>query len=617
MEEENGRSDFFSELKRELTELRKNLANQWRNTRISIRNRLRQMRGAQVDYIVMPLGGSLPERAAPPRSFFERQLPLPQPSMSMQQLNGRLQAIADADNVRGVVFIFQGFGAGLASLQNMRRSINRVQAAGKEVIVYTPYLDLAHYFVASAADRIISPPSSQFNVLGLRSEILFLKDALQQVGVQADVIQISPYKTAFNQFSEATITPEQQEQMEWLLDGTFEMLTSEMANGRSKTLVDLQQLIDQAPLTAQQALDAGLIDHLAYEDELEAILAEQQANEREDEDGKDVEEETAVSPSEDDKQKSQKIKLMTWDKSRSLLLEKPRRRSKKFIGVISLEGNIMMGPSQSSPVDLPIPFVGSSTAGEQTLRRLLRQAEEMDQMAALIFHVDSGGGSALASDLIGREIERLNKKKPVLVYMGNAAASGGYFVSAPARHIMAQSGTLTGSIGVITMRLSSQGLFDKLSVNRFSVQRGEHAGLYSSAAPMTDDERRVFFEGIDEVYRQFKQVVADGRSLPFDELDPICEGRVWTGQQALDRALVDSHGDFVDAIYKAAALADLPIGEHDAVPIVNLYAKRDGYVLPPPFEPAEELTKLLSGEKLKAYLNQPLFMLPFELRWFG
>ncbi len=610
MKEENGRSDFFTELKRELSELQQTMADQWRSTRISVRNGLRKMRGAQVDYVVMTLGGSLPERAAPPRSFFERQLPLPPPAMSMQQLNGRLQAIADADNVRGVLFIFQGFGTGLATLQNVRRSINRVRAAGKEVIVYTPYLDLAHYFVASAADRIIAPPSSQFDVLGLRSEILFFKDALQQLGVSADVIQISPYKTAFNQFSESGVTPEQQEQMEWLLDSMFEMLTSEMANGRSKTLPDLQHLINQAPLTAQLALAAGLIDHLAYEDELEAILADFRCDEGDDE------AETAVPSPEKAETKKPEIKLQTWDKAQPLLMEKPRRHSKKFIGVISLEGNIMMGPSQSSPVDLPIPFIGSSTAGEQTLRRLIRQAEETDQMAALIFHVDSGGGSALASDLIGRDIQRLNKKKPVLVYMGNAAASGGYFVSAHARHIMAQTGTITGSIGVITMRLSTQGLFDKLSLNRFSLQRGDHAGLYSSAAPMTDDERRIFFDSIDEFYRQFKQVVADGRGLPFDELDPICEGRVWTGQQALGHALVDSHGDFVDAIYKAAELAELPIGEHDVVPVVNLHAKRDGYLLPQPFEPVAELTRLLSGEKVKALLNQPLMMLPFEVRWF-
>ena len=624
MEQENGRNDFMTELARELRELRQNFADQWRSSRISIRNGLRKMRGAKVDYIVMTLGGSLPERAAPPRSFFERQLPLPASPMSMQQLNGRLQAIADADNVRGVLFIFQGFGAGLATLQNVRRSIHRLRETGKEVIVYTPYLDLAHFFVASAADRIIAPPSSQFDVLGLRSEILFLKDALQQIGMQADVIQISPYKTAFNQFSESAVTPEQQEQMEWLLDSTFDMLTEGISNGRSKTLDELKQLIDEAPLTANQALKAGLIDHLAYEDELETILAEMNSDEKpvveapdeaSDETANQSEaSDTSQEVTEDEKPK---IKLQTWDKARSLLTEKPRRRSRKFIGVISLVGNIMMGPSQSSPVDLPIPFIGSSTAGEQTLRRLIRQAEKMEEMAALVFHVDSGGGSALASDLIGRDIQRLNKKKPVLVYMGNAAASGGYFVSAHARHIMAQTGTITGSIGVITMRLSTQGLFDKLSLNRFSIQRGEHAGLYSSTIPMTDDERQIFFDGINEFYRQFKQVVSDGRELPFDELDPICEGRVWTGEQALGHKLVDSHGDFMDAIYKAAELADLPIGKHDAVPVVNLYAKRDGYSLPQPFEPAEEITKLLSGEKIKAYLNQPLLMMPFDFRWFG
>ncbi|MCA9928214.1 MAG: S49 family peptidase, partial [Anaerolineales bacterium] len=475
MTELNGRSDFFSELKQELGDVIQTLADEWRNAGVSLRNGLRKMRGAAIDYVVIPLDGALPEREAPPRSFIERQLPLPEPAFSMQQLNRRLQAIGDADNVRGVLFVFRGFSAGLATLQNVRRSLERLRAAGKEVIVFTPYLDLAHYFVAGAANRIIAPPSAQFDVLGLRSELIFFKDALQQLGMQADVIQISPYKTAFNQFSESTTTPEQQEQMEWLLDDTFDLLTKAMANGRSLTPEALHTLIDQAPLTAQQALDAGLVDHLAYEDELAALL---------DALPDDSNEETAVSDTTDKPTKPQ-IELLTWDKAQPLLTEKPRHRSKQFIGVISLVGNIMMGPSRESPVDLPIPFVGGATAGEQTLRRLIRQAETMDDMAALIFHVDSGGGSALASDLIGREIKRLNAKKPVLIYMGNAAASGGYYVSAHSRHIMCQSGTLTGSIGVITARVSTQGLFDKLSVNRFSLQRGRHAGLYSDAAPMT------------------------------------------------------------------------------------------------------------------------------------
>lgn len=249
------------------------LAYQRRRFMIGLRNGLRRLRRARLDYVVMTLGGPLPERDAPPRRFYQRFLPLPPPPLSLQTLNSRLRRIAEAGNVRGVLFIFTGFGAGLATLQNLRRAMLRLRAAGKEVIVFTTDLDLAHYYVATAADRIITPAGSTFNVLGLRSEAIFLKDALAQLGIYADIIQISPFKTAGNILGKAEITPEQQAQLDWLLDDNYDQITADMATGRGLSQAALQALIDHAPYTPQQALDHGLIDHIAYEDELAALLA--------------------------------------------------------------------------------------------------------------------------------------------------------------------------------------------------------------------------------------------------------------------------------------------------------------------------------------------------------
>ena len=167
--------------------------------------------------------------------------------------------VADADNVRGVVFVFRGFSAGLATLQNFRAAVARLRAAGKDAVVYTPYLDLAHYYAATAAARIIAPPGAQFDVLGLYTEVTFLKDALARVGVQADVVQISPYKTAFDRFSQADITPEYRAQLDWLLDDQYDMLTADMAAGRGLPQATLRELIDRAPLSAEEARAAGLI----------------------------------------------------------------------------------------------------------------------------------------------------------------------------------------------------------------------------------------------------------------------------------------------------------------------------------------------------------------------
>ncbi|HID53036.1 MAG TPA: signal peptide peptidase SppA, partial [Anaerolineae bacterium] len=535
----------------------------------------------------------------------------------------------DADNVKGVLFVLRGLTCGTATLQNIRQAILRLREAGKEAVVYTPYLDTRHYFVACAADRIIAPPSAHFDVLGLRMEAMFLKDALKQIGVQADVVQISPYKTAGNMFSEADITPEQREQMTWLLDDLFDTLTAAMADGRRQTQAEFQALIDDAPLTIQETLDTGLIDDIAYEDELAYLLAEETSEETaedaesaEDEEGETVEgaengeddapplDDLANRPAED---KRSKASLKEWRDARGMLLEIPRRHTKKIVGVISLEGAITMGASQKPPIDLPIPLVGGVTAGEATLLSLIRRAEGMSNMAALVFHVDSPGGSALASDLIGREIARLSQKMPVVVYMGNVAASGGYYVSAYGRTIICQDVTITGSIGVIMMRLSTQGLYEKLHINQASVQRGEHAGLYSDPAPMSDEEREIFRKGIEDVYGQFKQVVADGRDLPYDNLDPICEGRVWTGRQALQRQLVDGCGDFVDAIRKAAELAELPADDAHEISVVNLYAKDSRHRPAKPFETADELVKLLTGQHIRQFSGQPLTLLPFDI----
>ncbi|MEW5985930.1 MAG: signal peptide peptidase SppA [Chloroflexota bacterium] len=558
----------------------------WNSTGVVMRNEWRLLRRRQLDYVVMPVGGPLPERAGPPRNFIQRHLPLPPEPLSMQALNNRLRAIADASNVKGVILILESLDIGLATAGNLRRSIQRLRSAGKKVIVYTPHLDLGHYFVASAAEQIIVPPTTRFDVVGVRSEVVFVKETLARLGIEADVLQISPYKTAYNALSHQDMSPEQREQLNWLLDDTFDLVTAGMAEGRGKSQAEIKTLIDQAPLSAQAAQAAGLVDHLAYEDELEKLLAEGE----------------------------RPAKLLPWSHAYSMLMEKARRITEKYIGVISLQGLIAMGPSRQPPVDLPLPYVGGEIAGEQTLLQLLRVAERSEWMAAVILHVDSGGGSALASDLIGREIKRLNEKKPVLAYMGNLAASGGYYVSAPARHIMSQSSTITGSIGVLTMRLNTAGLYEKLGVNRVSLHRGQHAGLYSDLAPLSAEERELLWREVADTYQAFKQVVADGRQLALNGLDTICEGRVWSGRQALGHKLVDSHGDFVDAINQAAILAGLPVDDAHHIPVANLYVRGREYILPQPLAALQQLWRTFLEGQVAEWNGRPLCLLPYTIR---
>ncbi|HSH05391.1 MAG TPA: signal peptide peptidase SppA [Anaerolineae bacterium] len=572
-----------------------------RNLPRRFRNQIRHFQNNQFDYVVLPLGGTFPPFDPPPLSFIQRQLPIPEPDLSLQSLYKRLRRIQEADNADGLLILLRDLNTGFATLQNIRQAISRVRDAGKKVAVYTPYLTTPHYFLASAADTIIAPPSAEFGVIGLRSEAIFLKDTLAQLGITGDFIQISPYKSANNIFNHNQVTPEQAEQMKWLLDETFDLITTPMAAGRNLPLDTLHNLIDQAPFFAHEAQQHNLIDHVAYEDDLPHLLATN----------------TPISTAtETDDDKSPPIQLAPWSKAAPKLLEKPVRYHDKHIGIIPLIGTIIMGPSQNAPpIDLPLPVVNDGLAGEETIIQLIRQAEQDDDLAALIFYIDSPGGVALASDLIWRELDRLGQKIPILAYMGDVAASGGYYVAAPAQHIMAQTGTITGSIGVLIGRFALSGLYDKLKINRYHVARGRHAGLYSSPDPLTDEERALIEDAIHTTYDQFKQVVADGRDLPIDQLDPICEGRVWTGRQALNHQLIDSHGDLLDAINQAAQLANLPQQDNLRIPVVTYQLKDSHPYQLPQASPTQDLLQLLNGQRLRHLQGHPLYLLPYHWQW--
>ena len=219
-----------------------------------------------------------------------------------------------------------------------------------------------------------------------------------------------------------------------------------------------------------------------------------------------------------------------------------------------------------------------------------------------------------ASDLIAREVRRLRKKVPVVVYMGDVAASGGYYVSAYANHIVAQTGSVTGSIGVITGRLANADLLEKIGAQRVTLQRGARARLYRGSDPLTAEEYGLLLESVETSYRQFKQVVAEARELPYDELDAICLGRVWTGRQALGHGLVDSHGDLLDAVRIAADLAELPDDDRHYIPVVNIHPREGGRLLPKPFDATADLLGLLAGDRLRRLSGRPLLLMPFSIR---
>jgi protease-4 len=387
--------------------------------------------------------------------------------------------------------------------------------------------------VAAAADYAVAPPLAEWDVKGLAVQPTYFKQTLARFGVEVDVVRVAPWKTALDSFMHERMSDEERAQYEWLLSSLYGSLVDAIAAGRKLPPETVRDLIDQAPLTAEAARAAGLFDAVAYEDELPVLLGHLHAP-------------AATDPA----------KLKRYRQVKGLLLRRARRQAPAAVGVISLRGSITTGPSRSSPV--PLPLFGDETLGSSTAQQLIRNAAKDESLAAVVVHVDSPGGSALASDLMWRELAQLNRRKPLIVYMGDVAASGGYYIAAPGRKIVAQRATMTGSIGVIMAKAVTAGAYEKLGVGWDTVQRGQNADLYSGAVPWQGEQRAVVERNLQHVYTEFKQRVAEGRGIPLEKLDDLAGGRVWTGEQALAHGLVDILGDFDVAVETACAAAALP-----------------------------------------------------------
>ncbi|MBK8049340.1 MAG: signal peptide peptidase SppA [Anaerolineales bacterium] len=502
------------------------------------------------DYAVFTIDTALLERE-PDTPWYYTFLPIYTPPLSLEYLSSALARVAADPTLRGVVFLLKGAELSLAQAQSLamlfdrfRRwdeAVRKPNETAKRVVVYLEEGPVATYVAASTADLIVMPPLAEWSVTGLLAEPTFFKDTLARVGVAFDVVRVAPWKTAVDSFSFSDLTDEARDQYNWLFDSLFEGIVDAVTQGRKLPPDTVRSLIDQAPLTAESAVAAGLIDHVGYEDQLPALLG------------------TGAEPA----------TLKTFDRIRRLLYRRARHHTPAAVGVISLRGSIMTGDSRTFPA--PLPLLGEETIGSATAQQAIRQAREDERFAAVVIHVDSPGGSALASDLIWREIALLDQEKPVVVYMGDVAASGGYYVAAPGRKIIAQPATITGSIGVIVAKPIATAALEKLEVGHATIQRGANATLFSSLHPWEGTQRQTVESSMDAIYAAFKQRVADGRNLPLETLDDLAGGRVWTVQQALNYGLVDHLGDFHLAVELACQEAGLPTD--GSVGTVNLSAE--------------------------------------------
>lgn len=548
------------------------------------------------DYVVVTLGGELLERD-PETPWYYDFMPGYRRPQSVEGLRRVFDRVADDPDVRGVLLLFKGATLSLAQAQSLTALFDRFRQwslarnhreRAQRIVVYVEHCSPSALVAASAADQLIFAPLADWEIVGLRAAPLFLKEALARFGVEMQVVRVAPWKTAADTFIFDGLTDAARAQYMWLLDSLYADIVAGVAQGRRLAPETVQALIDRAPLTGAEALAAGLIDQLAYEDELPDLLKNGLKNDLKN--GLKNGDKAAV--------------LKPYRRVRKLLYRRLRPAAAGTVGVISLSGTIMPGVSRSFPT--PLPLFGDETIGSTTAQQIIRAARQDDTLDAVVVYVDSPGGSALASDLIWRELALLDVEKPVIIYMGNVAASGGYYIAAPGRKIVAQRASLTGSIGVIIAKPNLQGAFARIGARRDDVSRGAHAAIYADTTHWQDDLLARIETNLQHVYAQFKQRVIDGRGIDLAALDNLAGGRVWTGAQALTHGLIDALGDFDHAVEIAAAEAGLPAGTR-----VDLVAVVEPRRWLPPAPAAAQA--LLGGQRAQQVSDLASFLFDGEL----
>ena len=532
------------------------ITNFWR----SLRNLYTRLFKSPPDFIVFEVSGGLPEFDSKVGFLRRRLAPAPAP-LSLSEVRRRLGRISGDDRVRGVVLRIQNLDAGWASLEELRREISDFRGRGGRVVAYLIEPDTRSYYLACAADEILVTPLATVAPTGIRTRISFFKDALEAVGVEAEVFAVSPYKSAYDTFARQDFSDEAREQAGRLLDRRYAEFIEAVAEGRGITAEEARKKIDKAPYSGSEAREEGLVDGACYEDEIPARLG----------DGE------------------RKARTSEWEAARKTLKTPYRGRPGRRVGLVTLSGAIVRGKSRKLPV--PLPLLGEEQAGSESVVAALRLAEGNRKVASILFYVDSRGGDSLASDLIWREVQRVNEKKPVVVLMGNAAASGGYYVSASAGHVVARANTVTGSIGVISLRPVADALYEKLRINPAALGRGARANFFDLRVPPSDDEREVIGDQVSKIYGEFKDRVVRGRGLDPERLEGLAGGRVWTGSEALENGLIDEVGGWRTALNKARGLAGIKAGGLETP--VEIAPPRGGR--PAPGDPVETLRELLGN----------------------
>jgi len=496
-------------------------------------------------YAFLEIGGTLAE-ALPAVYLFESE------EDTLHSMLGRIEMARTDAGLRGIIVRIAGLEAGWSKVQDLRAALVRCRDAGKEVVCLLEGGDNLDYYLAAAGDRIVLAPAAHLMVSGLRAEAIFARGLLDKLGIEPDFVQAGAYKTAGESLTNTGPSPAFRESIESLLDDYYGQLVGAVATGRGLTVEGAQRLLADGPYTAKQALAAGLVDAVMFYDELVTDLRRRNGG------------------------------ALIVQHDYGLAKRRPVAPPGPFELLRMLMGGPRAEPPTSGPAIAVLHAVGPIIVGEKDdyalgdqaicarqMVETIRQVAANDDIKALVLRIDSPGGSALASDLIWRELRLLDGRKPVIASFSNMAASGGYYIGAGARRILAEPGSLTGSIGVFGGKLVLTGLFEKIGLNVVAFERGGPTSMDSAFELFSEQDRKKLQALLLSIYQTFLERVAETRpGLDVAGVEKVAQGRVWTGRQAFENGLVDELGDLGDAILAARRAAGIPAGA--SVEIVRL-----------------------------------------------
>jgi protease IV len=439
-----------------------------------------------------------------------------------------LRRLSRQPDVAAVLLAFGDAQFGWGQAHELRAVIAELRAHGKKVFAWLPMGDSKSYLVASAADRIYTTPAGGLFFTGVHMELTFLGDLLAKLGVSAQFVGIGDYKTAPEMFTRSDPSPASNQMQGALLDDLFAYIVKHVAHDRGLKAEQVRALIDQAPFTARAALDHGLVDGIMHYDEFDEVVR------------------ASVSP-----------RARFLPAEAVLGHRDPRWGTQPAIGLLYAVGTITDGDSVNNPL------TGSASTGADTFIRAVRRLREDRSVKSVVLRIDSPGGSVTAADAMWRELSQLASIKPLIVSMGDVAASGGYYIAAPGAVILAPPTAITGSIGIFTGKFDLSGLMNLVGLSRARIDRGEHASILSTSRGWTPDEVTMVQRSMEELYELFLDRVMLGRTdLERGALERLARGRVWTGRQALACGLVDRPEGLLTAIDLAAIEAGLGDGDY-------------------------------------------------------